>query len=147
MKVEEQPGEIRVFFDGVRETKNEYNVFDQLSMVIYPLGNKERFEYDAMNNGIKSTYDYDANGRLKKLNYSSGAEELKNYDFTYDYANNIRTMNESYFDYDNLSESSLFELDFAAGSIGIDMGNIVTVSRIQILPDGSGNAPNYRPGT
>ena len=128
-------------------------------------------------NGVDTTWDYDKNGRLTKLNYSNQGSLLKEYNLTYDGANNITKKNNDTFQYDllnqliyanlkgkfetdpheeeqkvgkvlddwlgqnplelSLDQVDVTELDYAAGSIGIDLLDTVFVTKVLLTPQNS----------
>lgn len=125
-------------------------------------------------NGVKNTCAYDENTRLAGLNYQNQTGILKEYTFTYDGANNIKTKNNDIFGYDSMNqliyaqlqgyfevdareekqqvglaredyfgqeplaavvdETEIIELDYAAGSIGVDLLSVFPVTRVELTP-------------
>ena len=125
-------------------------------------------------NGVKNTYTYDENTRLAGLNYQNQIGILKEYTFTYDGANNIKTKNNDIFGYDSMNqliytqlqgyfevdareekqqvglaredyfgqeplaavvdETEIIEVDYAAGSIGVDLLSVFPVTRVELTP-------------
>jgi RHS repeat-associated protein len=131
-------------------------------------------------NGLTAAYLYDDNGRLHDLTYANAANVIKGYKFTYDFADNITTIektentkpalpNTYTYDKDNrltnaylkgsftvnvdtesqtalAAEDDLFgteqletavsnvKLDYAAGSVGVNLGSEYQVTRIELTP-------------
>ncbi len=125
-------------------------------------------------NGITMSRDYDQNARLQKLGYYAELQAtLKEYQYTYDGANNIIQRNND-FQYDALNQlvfarlegsfeigpenddqrqgriledyygtkqlefvslPEILELDYAAGSIGVDIRGEFPVTRVELTPE------------
>jgi YD repeat-containing protein len=121
-------------------------------------------------NNIAATFGYDMDNRLTNMTYGS----IKQYDFTYDNANNIIMRNEDIFNYDEenrliradlegtfgtntnkipkpvytvhedmfgikqldqaVQGTELLELDYNAGSIGVDLGSSYEITKIELYP-------------
>jgi RHS repeat-associated protein len=126
-------------------------------------------------NGVTTALVYDQNGRLKNLKYANQAAALKEYAYTFDGANNIKTKNGDSYDYDVLNQLlyanlkgsfevrpeigeqkigltkgdyggrnsleftvaalDVIELDYASGSIGVDLLAPIPVTRIELNPN------------
>ncbi len=158
----------------------EYNQLGQLTSMPGYINEAPQYDNGGMltgitaANGISTSYTYDANGRLTDLDYTQQAEILKEYNLTYDNANNITDKNDNQYTYDELnqlltadlkgkfecdpsvgaqdvgrtlsdytgqsslmrlaSQTEIIELDYAAGSIGVDLQKPVLISRVELTP-------------
>jgi RHS repeat-associated protein len=199
--------ETKSFDNKVFNVGYAYDVMGRVTKITYPTGQAVDYQYNNLGqlvkvpgyieqkpvydqggllksltaaNGVVTSWDYDKNGRLTKLEYSSLAATLKEYTFGYDEANNIIKKNQDDFQYDLLNQllyanlkgdfeinpdeevqtvgkvrndynkqtplefavqaPDIIEMDYAAGSIGVDLLAPVKVNRIELKP----NSPLHR---
>ena len=178
-----------------------YDVMGRVTGIKYPTGKEVTYEYNSLGeltgmpgyltgaptydqgglltgltaaNGITMTRSYDQNARLQNLGYKDPQAALKEYQYTYDGANNIIQRNNDQFQYDALNQlifarlqeafeigpenddqrqgrtledyygnkqlefnlsPEILELDYAAGSIGVDLRGEFPVTRVELTPE------------
>ncbi|HOJ78308.1 MAG TPA: hypothetical protein PL158_09440, partial [Bacillota bacterium] len=192
--------ESKTFRSRTYNVDYQYDVSGRLRGIKYPTGHWVNYEYNDLGqlikvpgyidqepeydqggllksvqaaNGVTTAYQFDKNGRLTLLSYNNQAKILKEYNYQYDAANNLRFKNEDEYRYDKLNQLifarikgkfeaesdenfevgralkdlqgqkplefsidqlEVIELDYAAGSIGVDLQAPVPVSRVRLTP-------------